>query len=91
MSEKKRSKERWVDDGHTIVNMNVDGMPGYHAAPSPTNIASKQETARAQEHLSPREERMVLLAGMKWAFLFSLGIVAILVLFILFCTKIWLA
>ena len=78
-------KESWVDDGHTIVNMNVDGMPGYHAAPPPTNIA------RPQERLSPREERMVLFAGMKWAFLFSLGIVAMLVLFILFCTKIWLA
>ena len=91
MSEKKRRKEDWVDDGHTIVNMNVDGMPGYHVASSPTIIASKQETARPRERLSSREERMVLFAGMKWAFLFSLGIVAILVLFILFCTKIWLA
>ena len=85
MSEKKRRKEDWVDDGHTIVNMDVDGMPGYHAALPPTNIA------RPQERLSPREERMVLFAGMKWAILFSLGIIAILVLFILFCTKIWLA
>lgn len=87
MSEKKRRKESWVDDGHTIVNMNVDGMPGYRAAPP----AHKQEATRPQERLSPREERMVLFAGMKWALLFSLGIVAILVLFILFCTKIWLA
>jgi len=87
MSEKKRRKERWVDDGHTIVNMNVEGMPGYRSAPP----AGKQEPSRAQERLSPREERMVLLAGIKWALLFSLGIVAILVLFILFCTKIWLA
>ena len=91
MSEKKRRKERWVDDGHTIVNMNIDGMPGYHAAPPQTNIGSKQETTRSQERLSPREERMVLFAGMKWALLFSLGIVAMLVLFILFCTKVWLA
>ena len=91
MSEKKRHKESWVDDGHTIVNMNIDGMPGYRAAPPQTNNAHKQETARPQERLSPREERMVLFAGMKWALLFSLGIVAMLVLFILFCTKIWLA
>ena len=91
MSEKKRRKESWVDDGHTIVNMNIDGMPGYHAAPSQTNVGSKQVTTRPQERLSPREERMVLFAGMKWALLFSLGIVAMLVLFILFCTKVWLA
>ena len=91
MKEKKRQKEDWVDDGHTIVNMNIDGMPGYHAAPSQTNVGSKQVTTRPQERLSPREERMVLFAGMKWALLFSLGIVAMLVLFILFCTKVWLA
>lgn len=87
MKEKKRQKEDWVDDGHTIVNMNIDGMPGYQAAPP----AHKLDAARPQERLSPREERMVLFAGMKWALLFSLGIIAILVLFILFCTKIWLA
>ena len=87
MKEKKRRKEDWVDDGHTIVNMNIDGMPGYRAAPP----ANKQDAARPQERLSPREERMVLFAGMKWALLFSLGIVAVLVLFILFCTKVWLA
>ena len=91
MKEKKRRKEDWVDDGHTIVNMNIDGMPGYHAASPPTNGAHRQDAARPQERLSPREERMVLFAGMKWALLFSLGIVAMLVLFILFCTKVWLA
>ena len=91
MSEKKRRIEDWEDDGHTIVNMNVAGMPGYRAAPPQTNYARKQGTTRSQERLSPREDRMVLFAGMKWALLFSLGIVAMLVLFILFCTRIWLA
>ncbi|MEA4869129.1 MAG: hypothetical protein VB062_00670 [Christensenella sp.] len=88
MRRKRRRESDWVDDGRTIVNMNVEGMPGYRAPVS--TGAHKQETPRPQERLSPREERMVLLAGMKWAFLFSLGIVAVLVLFVLFCTRVWL-
>lgn len=89
MRSRKRERDP-LDDGRTIVSMNVDGMPGYRPAPSVASPAGKQEPTRAQERLSPREERMVLLAGMKWAFLFSLAIVAVLVLFVLFCTKVWL-
>ena len=89
MRNKRRERDP-MDDGRTIVNMNVDGMRGYHPASPATPPPGKQETARAQERLSPREERMVLFAGMKWAFLFSLAIVAVLVLFVLFCTKVWL-
>ena len=85
MRSRKRERDP-LDDGRTIVSMNIDGMPGYR----PALPVGKQEPTRAQERLSPREERMVLLAGMKWAFLFSLAIVAVLVLFVLFCTKVWL-
>ena len=89
MKNKRRERDP-LDDGRTIVNMNVDGMRGYRPASPATPPPGKQERARAQERLSPREERMVLFAGMKWAFLFSLVIVAVLVLFVLFCTKVWL-
>lgn len=89
MKNKRRERDP-LDDGRTIVNMNVDGMRGYRSASSATPPLAKQETTRTQERLSPHEERMVLLAGMKWAFLFSLVIVAVLVLFVLFCTKVWL-
>ena len=87
---RRRRENDPLDDGRTIVRMNIDGMPGYRPSPSVTSPVGKQEPTRVQERLSPREERMVLLAGMKWAFLFSLGIVAVLVLFVLFCTKVWL-
>lgn len=90
MRSRKRERDP-LDDGRTIVSMQIDGMPGYRpVSPAAVSHACKQEPVRAQERLSPREERMVLLAGMKWAFLFSLGIVAVLVLFVLFCTKVWL-
>ena len=30
---KKRNKEKFVDDGRVIANMNVDGMPWYSGKP----------------------------------------------------------
>ena len=88
---RRRRENDPLDDGRTIVRMNIDGMPGYRPAPSVASPVCKQEPTRAQERLSPREERLVLLASMKWAFLFSAGFSLIMVLFIIFCIKVWFA
>lgn len=86
----KRQKERaqdWEDDGRTIVNMNIEGMPGYRRELDVSSCAPQQASRR--EMPSARETRMILLASMKWAFLYSMGFALVLVLFILFCVKVW--
>jgi hypothetical protein len=47
--------------------------------------------ARKGEMLSPRETRLFMLAGMKWAFVYSAGLMLALALFVLFCVKVWFA
>lgn len=89
--QKKERKRAWEDDGRTIVNMNVEGMQGYRRDLDEAFPAHAQEQARKREMPSPRETRMILFASMKWAFLFSMGFALVLVLFVLFCVKIWLA
>ena len=85
----RREERDWEDDGRTIVNMNVEGMPGYRREPDVYAGRAQQSTVR-REMPSTRETRMIIFASMKWAFLFSAGFSLILVLFILFCVKVWL-
>jgi hypothetical protein len=90
MNRQEKREADWEDDGRTIVNMNVEGMPGYRRqldAKPPVSAPNH----RPKEMLSPRETRQVMLASMKWAFLFSMGFVIIMVLFLLFCVKVWFA
>jgi hypothetical protein len=91
VTRREQREDGWEDDGRTIVNMNVEGMPGYRRELDGKRTNPAQEKKRPKELLSPRETRMVMLASMKWAFLYSLGFVALLVLFILFCVKVWFA
>ena len=71
------------DDGRTIADMNVDGMPWYRP-PRPQG-----EGQADQPKLSKRETRSVVLGALAAALLvcavFALGYF----LFILFCDKIW--
>lgn len=91
MTRRVRRKDAWEDDGRTVANMNVEGMPGYRREFGEKQTGSAPEKTRPKELLSPRETRRVMLASMKWAFLYSLAVVAILALFILFCVKVWFA
>jgi hypothetical protein len=85
-----RRKDDWLDDGRTVANMNVEGMPGYRRELD-GRPGRAPETPRPKEMLTPSETRMVMLASMKWAFLYSMAFVAVMVLFILFCVKVWFA
>ena len=89
MTRREEREGAWEDDGRTIVNMNVEGMPGYRRTFGEQPDAP--EPARKREMVSPRETRMIMLASMKWAFLYSMGFALIIVLFIVFCVKVWLA
>ena len=68
--------------------MNVEGMPGYVRTFG--EQTSAPDPAHKREMVSPRETRMIMLASMKWAFLYSMGFALLIVLFILFCVKVWL-
>lgn len=81
----------WEDDGRTIVNMNVEGMPGYRRELDVQASVRAQEQKRRPEMPSTRETWMIMLASMKWAFIYSMGFALFLVLFVLFCTKVWFA
>ena len=91
MTRRSEKTDDWEDDGRTIVNMNVEGMQGYRRDLDEALPAHAQEQAHKREMPSPRETRMILFASMKWAFLLSTGFALVLVLFVLFCVKIWLA
>jgi len=87
---KRRDTRDWEDDGRTIVNMNVEGMPGYRRDLDASAGRAPQNASR-REMPSARETRMILLASMKWAFVYSMGFALVLVLFVLFCVKVWFA
>ena len=85
MNRRLRRGEAGEDDGRVLANMNVDGMRGY------TGRSRAEEPNPPQEPLSKRETRQLIAAGMKWALLGSAGFALLLLLFILFCVKIWFA
>ncbi len=73
------------DDGRVLVSMQVEGMPGYTG-----NSRAKQPNP-PREPLTKRETRQLIAAGIKWALLGSAGFALLLVLLILFCTRVWFA
>ena len=75
------------DDGRTIANMNVDGMPWYVARKGPEQPASQPD----QEPLKLTvAERWAMLSGMLGAsLLIALIFVVAAALFILFLEFIW--
>ncbi|MBR6594022.1 MAG: hypothetical protein IKK83_02405 [Clostridia bacterium] len=80
------------DDGRTVSNMNVDGMPWYNK-----HRAEKKKTEQADKntvdgvYLSGSEKR-AMMGGVFAAALLVAGVFALVFfLFILFCTKVWLS
>ena len=91
MTRRQEREPDWEDDGRTIVNMNVEGMPGYRRELDVRAGGRAPDLKRRREMPSNRETWMIMWASMKWAFLFSMGFSLIMVLFILFCVKVWFA
>lgn len=83
MAKKRRQYDD--DDGRVIANMNVEGMPWHRPDPA----GAKGKAPGSGEMLSRRETVMVMLSAMKWAFLFAITFSALMVLFIIFCVKVW--
>ena len=91
MTRRQEREPDWEDDGRTIVNMNVEGMPGYRRELDVRAGGRTPDLKRRREMPSNRETWMIMWASMKWAFLFSMGFALMMVLFVLFCVKVWFA
>jgi len=86
---KRRSKSlpEW-DDGRTIADMNVDGMPWY--APEREGGEDRTRKPSPPTPMSREEGRVFLWGAMKAALLVAGVMCAGLVLFVLFCQHVWL-
>ena len=76
------------DDGRTIANMNVEGMPWY----SPKGHLSREERkqkAGAEIPLTKEESRYYTWGAVKAALLVTGVMCAGIVLFVLFCLYVW--
>ncbi len=86
-----KKQNKWEDDGRTIADMNVDGMPWYNPGKKARDAApSKTESGEAPEPMGFKETLYVT----KGVLLASLAVAAVFIvvffLFILFCKFIWL-
>ena len=76
------------DDGRTIVNMNVEGMPWY--APERPGPAGEDGAPEPPGARMTRAENLMFTWGALKAALLVVGVMcAALVLFVLFCQFVW--
>lgn len=91
MSKEKRNKPTFEDDGRTIANMNVEGMPWYKASSrgSDTDAEGTSGSKEQPEQLS-KEGQRAMTGGIMAASLLIGGIYTVVILlFILFCIFVW--
>ena len=81
---KKRREDVFEDDGRTIADMNVEGMPWYHRAQADTSEAGDR-----REPMTKEEQRMYTWAAIKAGLLIVLVFAVVFGLFIAFCDFIW--
>ena len=81
-------KKKWSrlpegDDGRTIVNMNVEGMPWYRRG------QNGSEESGSASSMTDEEVRMYRFAAVKAGLLIALVFGAVFFLFIAFCDFVW--
>ena len=76
------------DDGRTIANMNVEGMPWYSPG-GHLSRAERKQKAREGETLTKEESRYYTWGAVKAALLVTGIMCAGIVLFVLFCVHVW--
>jgi len=85
MNRRSRRYERGEDDSRSLANRSIEGIRGD------TEPTDTERPDSAREPLTKRETRILLFASLRWALLVSAGFALLLILLILFCTKVWLA
>lgn len=88
----KKNKVKYIDDGRTIANMNVEGMPWYNPGKSEavSDAAGSSDTSKPVEPLSAKETLYVASGVLKASLLVALVFVVAFTLFILFAVFVWL-
>lgn len=75
---KKKKKEKFVDDGRVIASMNVEGMPGYRPEEA---FFEGQAVQQPKETLTGEQTRWAIggaiLAGLVVVGVMSVGIIAV--------------
>ncbi len=87
MKNNKTDKTKFEDDGRTIANMNVEGMPWYN----PSKDMPKSSTSQNFGDLSAKEKKAMMRGILAAALLVGAIFLGGAFLFILFCTKVWFA
>ena len=81
-----KKKPSFVDDGRTIANMNVEGMPWYSEPKNkPENKGENDFT-----DLTFKEKRAMMRGFLGAALLIAALFLLVFFLFILFCSYVWL-
>ncbi len=84
----KKEKAKFEDDGRTIANMNVEGMPWYKA-PSPTKTNDDAGKDTQPEELTPAGRRAMTGGVLAASLLIGSIYAVVILLFILFCIHVW--
>lgn len=88
----KRKKEKWVDDGRVIANMNVDGMRDtFYQRKRRKRFDEFGEAPEKPESVKlTRGERRAISRGVRRAYIAALLIfIALLILIMLFVSQVW--
>ena len=80
-----KSDDEYEDDGRTIVNMNVDGMPWYRA----DRDGQPEMPAKPGHGMSDEEVRQYRWAAVRAGLIIVLIFGAVFAAFIAFCDFIW--
>lgn len=81
-----KPKEDPEDDGRTIVNMNVEGMPWYVKG---DEERGKSRASGVNETMTDEEARLYKRAALRSALLIALVFGVVFFLFIAFCDFVW--
>ena len=88
----KKNKVKYIDDGRTIANMNVEGMPWYNPAKSDAASGASESSDASQpaDPLSVKETLYVAGGVLKASLLVALVFIVVFTIFILFAVFVWL-
>ena len=96
--ERRRKKDKWIDDGRVIADMGVDGMPdtlsetvfGRRKLREPIIDEFGNEIAAPEPiDLTKAEKRSIYLGVTRAFLLFGLGVAAFYTLLMLFLVHVW--